>query len=146
MINPVSIRYHRAADGTVRLRAIHGNARLALVAGGRTPREDGWVSLSQEAGAELQAQGGPAQAHDRQVLVAKADLERWLGKSAPVEAPKRLPALVRIDWAALANEVEALGTGKPRAVIVEVLVRAGMSTRANPEVLAWAVTSGQGAA
>ena len=92
MINPVSIRYHRATDGTVRLRAIHGNARLALVAAGLVLGEDGWVGLSQEAGAELQAQGGPAYGHDRQVLVAKADLERWLGsKRKQARQPAREP-------------------------------------------------------
>lgn len=136
MINPISVHYH-LAEGGVHLRLVHGRARLALTARGINLGPEGWALLSEEAGAAVQKIGGPAQAHDRQTMVARADLEAWLTGATPTAAPSRLPLPVSVDWLALAREVEALSLGASRGLIINVLVRAGMSVWANPEVVAW---------
>ena len=116
MINPISIRYNLTPAG-VRLRPDHGKARNALEARGVEFGLDGWTLLSLEAGRELQAFAGTATTLDRQTLVARADLERWLHRAAPAERP----------------------------AIVAILVGLGMSERANPHVIAWAGLAGENA-
>ena len=136
MINPISVRYH-LAEGGVHLRLVHGRARLALTARGIDLGPEGWAVLSEEAGAAVQKIGGPAQAHDRQTMVARADLEAWLTGATPTAAPSRLPLPVSVDWLRLAESITSLPVPAPRGVIVELLIGAGMSVRANPEVIAW---------
>ena len=146
MINPISIRYNLTPAG-VRLRPDHGKARNALEARGVEFGLDGWALLSEEAGRELQAFAGAATTLDRQTLVARADLERWLHRAAPAERPQPLP-LVAMDWLALANGIEGLSQNsdmEDRRTIVALLVRLGMSERANPRVVAWAGPAGENA-
>lgn len=147
MINPISIRYNRTAAG-IRLRPDHGKARNALEARGVEFGLDGWALLSLEAGRELQAFAGAATTLDRQTLVARADLERWLHRAAPAERPQPLP-LVAMDWLALANGIWRLsalgGVNMDRPAIVAMLVVLGMSERANPHVIAWAGLAGENA-
>lgn len=106
MINPISIRYNLTAAG-IRLRPDHGKARNALEARGVEFGLDGWALLSEEAGRELQAFAGAATTLDRQTLVARADLERWLHRATPAERPQPLP-LVALDWLTLANGIEGI--------------------------------------
>jgi len=147
MINPISIRYNLTPAG-VRLRPDHGKARNALEARGVEFGLDGWALLSEEAGRELQAFAGAATTLDRQTLVARADLERWLHRAAPAERPQPLP-LVAMDWLALANGIEGIMpqglAPHDRLAIVAMLVGLGMSERANPHVIAWAGLAGENA-
>jgi len=146
MINPISIRYNLTPAG-IRLRPDHGKARNALEARGVEFGLDGWALLSEEAGRELQAFAGAATTLDRQPLVARADLERWLHRAAPAERPQPLP-LVAMDWLALANGIEDLSPNsdmEDRPAIVAILVGLGMSERANPRVVAWAGLAGENA-
>lgn len=147
MINPISIRYNLTPAG-VRLRPDHGKARNALEARGVEFGLDGWTLLSLEAGRELQAFAGAATTLDRQTLVARADLERWLHRAAPAERPQPLP-LVAMDWLALATGIEGLMpqglAPHDRPAIVAMLVGLGMSERANPHVIAWTGLAGENA-
>lgn len=147
MINPISIRYNLTPAG-IRLRPDHGKARNALEARGVEFGFDGWALLSEEAGRELQAFAGAATALDRQTLVARADLERWLHRAAPAERPQpcRWWRWIGSRWPTGSRASCPQGLAPhDRPAIVAMLVSIGMSERANPRAVAWAGLAGENA-